>query len=109
MTNLDLPAPARTVGLVINAPMIFAREDFMEWLNDSSEQQFTWHDRVSPTAHEYSDTIVLIDSHYDGSASSMPEDIWKALCDIAYSQYGGPDLSQAHGYTVHVRLTNLAE
>lgn len=98
---------ARTVGLVVNAPAIFARPDFMEWLNRPGNAVFTWHAK-GDAAHEYSDVIVLIDADYEGDSSDMPEDIWKAVCDLAYEQYGGPASPLSLGATIHVRLTNLA-
>lgn len=109
--TVKLETPARTVGLTINAPEVFARPDFMAWLNDPGRKVFTWHDKGAPTAHEYSDVVVLVDSGYEGDASDMPEDIWRAICDAvyaAYSGYGGEDIALANNSHVTVRLTNLA-
>lgn len=108
MSDALLEAPARCVGLVINAPAVFARHDFMAWLRTPGQQVFTWHDRAETLAGEYSDVIVLVDANYDGDSSDMPEDVWKAICEAVYAEYGGPDIPQANRYAVAVRLTNLA-
>jgi hypothetical protein len=103
----EFEVTARTVGLVVNAPDIFERADFMVWLNDQSSATATWHRRgKEPT--EYSDVFVLIDSTYEGDSSDMPEDIWKSLCDLAYREFcgGEPDISRYPSQIV-VRLTNL--
>ena len=98
-----------THGLVLNAPTIFAREDFLAWLNDEERNVFTWH-RKGPgeAAHEYSDTVVLVNENYDGDSSDMPEDIWNLICEEVYARYGGPELTMANGESITVRLTNLS-
>jgi hypothetical protein len=75
---VKLEITSKTVGLVVNAPEIFAREDFRAWLNDSQNQIATWHQRGKPPG-EYSDVFVLVDNNYDGDSSNMPEDIWRAV------------------------------
>lgn len=107
MSDALFDTPDRNVGLIVNAPNVFARPDFMAWLNDPERKVFTWHDRTLPEAHEYSDVIVLVDAAYDGDSSDMPEDIWIPLCDLVYAEYGGVDLVRSLGATVAVRLTNL--
>ena len=99
---------AETVGLVINAPEVFARADFMAWLNDPGRKTFTWHDIGAPLAHEYSDVVVLVDSGYEGDSSDMPRDVWRAICDAVYARYGGERIPGAKDSHVTVRLTNLA-
>lgn len=106
--TIELEAPVRTVGLTINAPAVFARKDFMAWLNDPANKVFTWHDKGSPVAGEYADVVVLVDSDHEGDGSNMPADIWDAICEAAYAEYGGPRIPQAGGSHVTVRLTNLA-
>lgn len=107
MSDLFDGAPARTSGLVVNAPAVFARPDFMAWLNDPNNAVMTYH-RKGDVAHEYSDLLVLVDSNHQGDCSDMPEDIWNAICDLAYAQYGGPDAPRNLDGHIHVRLTNLA-
>ena len=104
--TLILEKIERAPGLVINAPSIFARKDFVEWLNDETKMTFTWHP-MGEDPQEYSDTIVLVAENYDGDSSDMPEDIWKIICDEVYDRFGGPDLNHANGMSVTVRLTNL--
>lgn len=108
MTRLLSPNLDRTVGLTVNAPNVFARADFMAWLNDPQKAVFTYH-RKGEDAHEYSDVIVLVDASHEGDSSDMPEDIWRAICDAAYSVYGGPLAPARLGAHIAVRLTNLAE
>ena len=74
-------------GMVVNAPSIFKRQDFMDWLNDPENTIFTWHTKGSEPS-EYSDVVVLVNENYDGDSSNMPEDIWNLLCDEAYQHYG---------------------
>ena len=93
-------------ALIINAPSVFARADFMAWLNDPENTVFTWHQKGSEP-QEYSDTIVLVAEHYDGDSSDMPADIWRLICEEVYARNGGPDLSLTKGESVTVRLTNL--
>lgn len=93
-------------GIRVNAPEIFAREDFMEWLRFEGSA-FTWHKPEDETAHEYSDTIVLVDRYYEGSASDMPEDIWIAICDVVYRDFGGKELASSPNSHVYVHLTNF--
>lgn len=100
---------ARTVGLVVNAPHVFERDDFMKWLDNPSNGPATFHEKghnYDPT--EYSDVFVLIDSNYEGDSSNMPEDIWRSLCDLAYAEFcgGKPDVSR-YGSHIVVRITNL--
>jgi len=104
--TLILEKIERAPGLVINAPSIFARKDFVEWLNDETKMTFTWHP-MGEDPQEYSDTIVLVAENYDGDSSDMPEDIWKIICDEVYDRFGGPSLTSANGMSVTVRLTNL--
>jgi hypothetical protein len=94
-------------ALIINAPAIFAREDFMQWLNDQQAPTFTWHKVGQAKATEYSDVVVLVDSNYEGSDSEMPRDIWETICDAVYDEFGGHKLPGLTSH-VHVRLTNLA-
>lgn len=96
-----------TVGLLIDAPEVFKRKDFREWLDQPSGVA-TWK-QVGEKPNEYSDVFVLVDSNYEGDASDMPEDIWRSICDLAYGQYcnGKPELSLLHSHIV-VRLTNLS-
>lgn len=103
-----LQTPEKTVGLTINAPAVFARPDFMAWLNEDGRRILSYHPTGRFEPDEYSDTVVLVDSNYEGDASDMPEDIWKAICDAAYGVYGGPDAPGSLGSHIHVRLTNLA-
>ena len=107
MTDVVFSDVHRTVGLSADAAGVFARSDFMAWLNDESKKTFTWHDRSQKMADEWSDVIVLVDANYEGDSSDMPEDVWRAICDLAYSEYGGPELPQAHGAHVRVQLTNV--
>lgn len=107
MTDIVFSDVHRTVGLTTDASGIFARPDFMAWLNDESKSIFTWHDRSQKIAGTWSDVIVLVDANYEGDSSDMPEDIWRAICDLAYSEYGGPELPLAQGSHVRVQLTNL--
>lgn len=104
-----LQEPTRTVGLIVNAPEVFARPDFMDWLNAKDRPIFTWHDRGNPTPGEYSDVVVLVDSGYEGDSSDMPHDVWQAICDLVYREYGGETIPHANAAHVHVRLTNLTE
>lgn len=97
----------RSVGLVINAPTVFARADFMDWLRDPKNCVFTWHQKNEAEPHEYSDVIVLVDAYYEGDSSNMPDDIWRAICDAAYAVYGGESLSLSRQCHVHVRLNNF--
>jgi hypothetical protein len=46
--------------------------------------------------------VVFVDSNYEGSDSDMPEDIWRAICDRVYAEFG--ERNPEH---VTVRLTNL--
>lgn len=98
----------RTIGITVNAPNVFARPDFIAWLNDPEKVVFTYH-RKGDEPHEYSDVIVLVDSNYEGDSSDMPEDVWRAICDAAYAVCGGPELPRSLDSHVVVRLTNLAE
>lgn len=106
--TINFETPAQTVGLTINAPEIFARDDFMSWLNNPETRCFTWH-RLGQPASEYSDVVVLVDSSYEGDSSDMPDDIWRAICEATYGVYGGAELPLAKGSHVTVRLTNLAD
>ena len=107
MTDL-LENPVRTVGLTINAPAVFARPDFMAWLSDPEKAILSYQSKNDPEPSEYSDTVVLVDSNYEGDSSDMPEDIWNAICDAAYGVYGGPESPRSLGSHIVVRLTNLA-
>ena len=106
---VKLETTGRTVGLVINSPTTFERDDFLAWLNDPKRNTATWHTK-GDIPGEYSDTYVLVDSHYEGDSSDMPEDIWRALCDAVYEAYsnGDPELPNRLDHTVVVRITNLA-
>lgn len=108
MSDLFEGTPDRTVGLVLNAPAVFARPDFMAWLNEEGRRVMTYHPVGLLQPDEYSDVTVLVDSNYEGDCSDMPEDVWKAICDAAYAAYGGPTAPRSHGSHIHVRLTNLA-
>lgn len=92
-----------TVGLVLNAPAVFARPDFQNWLNRSNVM--TWHTRDAEPG-EFSDVVVLVDAGTAGSDDDMPGEVWLAICGEVYARYGA-DLSGAGGQTVTVRLTNL--
>jgi hypothetical protein len=107
MSDLFAGAPDRIVGLVVNAPAVFARKDFMAWLNEDGRRVMTYHPNGLWEADEYSDVTVLVDSNYDGDCSDMPEDVWKAICDLAYAEFGGPDAPSSLGSHINVRLTNL--
>ncbi len=107
MTDL-LEKRERTVGLTINAPAVFARPDFVAWLSNPENAVMSYHPKNDPTPDEYSDTVVLVDSNYEGDSSDMPEDIWNAICDAAYEEYGGPESPRSLGSHIVVRLTNLA-
>ena len=97
----------QTVGLVLNVPEVFQREDFRRWLNSKGCQVATWHVK-GKTPGEYSDTFLLVDSNYEGCSSDMPEDVWLSICNTVYSKLsdGDPNLPGL-GYHVSVRLTNL--
>ncbi len=106
MSNLS--DPVKTVGLVVNAPDIFKREDFLAWLNDPANSPATWHQKgQKPT--ECSDVFVLIDSNFEGDCSDMPEDIWRELCQLAYDTYcdGGESLPRNLLSPIVVRITSL--
>jgi hypothetical protein len=98
----------RTVGLVVNAPELFLQDDFLAWLNDPTKTTFTWH-KCGDTATEYSDVMLLVDSNYEGDSADMPEDVWKAVCDLAYGEYcgGAPTLPATITSHITVRLTNI--
>lgn len=105
LTKMTVKEP--TVGIVVNAPAVFRRDDFMRWLDQPSGVA-TWK-QVGAKPDEYSDVFVLVDSNYEGDSSDMPQDIWRAVCDLAYAKYcnGKPELSLLHSHIV-VRLTNLS-
>lgn len=105
--TISLETPVRTVGLTINAPDVFARPDFMAWLAAADTQVFTWHEKGNLEAGEYSDVVVLVDANYAGDSADMPDDIWRAICDAVYAEYGGETIPQANNSHVTVRLTNL--
>ncbi len=88
-------------SLRINAPAIFQRADFIDWLN-TTDRLFTWHTKGAKPG-EYSDVIVLVDSNKEGTDPEMPSDIWDAICEAVYAKFGGN--SNEH---VTVRLTNLS-
>ena len=99
---------SKTIGLVVNAPELFARPDFMAWLNDPSKRILSYHPK-GKSPDEYSDVVVLVDGNYEGDSSHMPDDIWTAICKIAYDTYcGGDDVlpPSIHSH-ITVRLTNL--
>lgn len=100
---------SKTVGLVVNAPELFARPDFMAWLNKSTNRVLSYHPK-GETPDEYSDVVVLVDSSYEGDSSDMPEDIWTQICDLAYQTYCDGHESLPPRITSHitVRLTNLS-
>jgi hypothetical protein len=109
---LKLKLSARTVGLVVNAPELFDREDFVAWLDDPENRTATWREKGLPP-DEWSDVFVLVDSEREGPESDMPEDVWNAICDLVYAECGEPGaidrISSALGSHVVVRLTNLAD
>lgn len=107
-TPIHLGEIAQSVGLVINAPEIFARKDFMNWLCRSTGV-FTWHDKNMAVAGECSDVVVLVDANYEGDGTCMPQDIWETICNAAYAAYGGKTIPHARGSHVTVRLTNLVQ
>lgn len=89
----------QTVGLVMNAPEIFRREEFRFWLNDPARSTATWHKKGDEPGG-YSDVFLLVDRNYEGDSSDMPGDAWRSICD--------GDMNMP-GLTAHVvvRLTNL--
>lgn len=93
---------SRTEGMTINAPTFFADPAFVDWLN-SPTAKFTLHRGGHP--HEYSDTIVMVDSSLsgEGSDSDMPAHIWNQIIDICREHLGPRQFS----YHYMVRLTNL--
>lgn len=103
-----LEAVAMSVGLVVNAPEAFERDDFRAWLDEPSRRTATWH-RPGEEPHEYSDVFVLVDGGYEGDASDMPRDVWEAICDAVYDAFcgGRPELPGWMETHVVVRLTNL--
>lgn len=105
--HIEFETPVLAHAIVINAPTVFARKDFMAWLNAKEKKVFTWHEKGDAEAGEYSDVIVLVDAGYEGDSSDMPEDIWDAICDEVYKLFGGEKIPAAKGNHVHVRLTNL--
>jgi hypothetical protein len=100
----------RSIGIVVNAPGIFARPDFIAWLEDPRNTTFSWH-RPGKEPGEHSDIMVLVDSNYEGSDSDMPEDIWHTICDLAYATYceGQDTLPRLLESPITVRLTNLSQ
>ena len=101
---------SKTLGLIVNAPEWFRRDDFLAWLNNPEHHTATWHQAGEPP-HDYSDVFVLVDSAYEGVGSEMPEDVWKAVCDAAYEAhcYGRPSLPPFTTSHIVVRITNLDE
>lgn len=108
--ELPMRKTARTAGLILNAPELFERPDFLAWLNDPENRVATWHKKGEEPG-EYSDVFVLVDSDYEGPESDMPEDVWKAICDAAYAEYapGSQELPRHLEAAIVVRLTNLEE
>lgn len=104
---MAMEVTCRTVGLVVNAPELFQREDFFAWMTDPSRPTATWHRGDKPG--DYSDVFVLVDSDFDGDSSDMPEDAWRAICQLAYDVYcdGRPELPRHIESAIVVRLTNL--
>ena len=102
-----LAVTSRTVGLVVNAPEIFGRDDFRLWLNDPTRSTATWHKKGDEPG-EYSDVFLLVDRNYEGDSSDMPEDAWRLICDTTYGTLCNGDMNMP-GLTAHVvvRLTNL--
>ena len=98
-------------SLVMNAPQLFARADFRQWLNDPSHSVATWHKKGGKPS-EYSDVYVLVDCEYEGDSSNMPEDAWKCICDTVYATLGNDGDTRIPASIqgpVSVRLTNLAD
>lgn len=110
--TIALHLVAKSVALVVNAPELFERADFLAWLDNPENRIATWHEKGLPP-DEWSDVFVLIDSGREGPESEMPADIWKALCDLVYRECGAPGRTDrlAPGLESHVvvRLTNLTE
>ncbi len=104
-----LGKPMRSIALIVNAPGVFARPDFMEWLNKDGQRVLSYHPKGQSAPDEFSDTVVLVDSNYEGDSSDMPEDVWRAICDLVYDQVGSERLPRSLDTQVHVRLTNLEE
>ena len=88
----------------MNAPAIFADQQFQQWLN-SSEPKFTWHVRNSEVG-DYSDVVVLVDSSLNGEGSNteMPAHIWYMIVEACKAEFG-PGLPDQ--LSIMVRLTNL--
>ncbi|HDR9103405.1 TPA: hypothetical protein QDB04_000125 [Burkholderia vietnamiensis] len=93
---------AHSLGLVVNAPEVFANPEFQAWLNDG-QPKMTWHNGGIP--NEWSDVIVLVDPSLNGEGadSEMPEAIWNQIVELC-RQHFTPRQSETH---IMVRLTNL--
>lgn len=91
---------SQQVSLVINAPELFAREDFRTWLNAPNRLTFSWHQSGDPT--EYSDVVVLLDPGLTGEGSDDDMPGWNELCAFVRTK-----LAPRPGMHIPVRLTNL--
>lgn len=97
--------------LIVNAAALFAREDFMRWLNQSNAM--TWHDRPSPKAGDHADVVVFVEPGHpepgeaaEGTDSDMPEDIWHSLSELVQAakvEFGW----NIHTHHIAVRLVNM--
>lgn len=110
ITQTDLVVTSQSVSIVVNAPNVFRREDFVKWLNDPQTRIATWHVKGTDP-DDFSDVIVHVDSDYAGDGEDMPEDIWRAICTLAYTTYcdGKPQLPHHLDSHIVVRLTNLVD
>lgn len=88
-------------ALVINAPGIFKKPSFINWLNDT-EIKFSWHKGGKP--NEYSDVVVLVDPSLngEGSDSDMPAQVWNFIIKECKKHF-----TPGTGNHIMVRLTNL--
>jgi hypothetical protein len=91
-----------TLAVVVNAPELFAREDFRAWLAND-EPKFTWWREGEPG--EFADVVVLVDPTLtgEGSCDSMPG--WDAVVEVIRT-VTSPGACSGH---IHVRLTNLCD
>jgi hypothetical protein len=97
-----LQIESKSLAFTINAPSLFAREDFTAWLNAKS-RKFTWHESGEPD--EWSDVIVMLEPSLDGEGTNSDMPGWDEV--VAAVRAGvDPGASENH---ILVRLTNLAE
>jgi hypothetical protein len=101
------PGIKECVGLTLNVPSWFERQDFVDFLDgktgpDGTWEVATWHTKGT-SADEMSDVFILMDGGNEGSEmDTMPEDLWELLCDMIQEW----DMKMwQHGGIVH--LTNM--